>query len=143
MQAYDIAVFVVLAVVCVIYGAVGGRPLRGKVPLLTGASAVAFEVVEIIVLAGLVLYGVHDKELGFAAVFLVALVEHIRQVTVCERQASYGPRNVITLVEFLLLIILSSTRGVWWATTAFLIGALIHTYMLVTRRPFINVVCFR
>lgn len=144
MQPHDTAVLVLLLVVCALYGAVGGRPFRrDRRPLLTGAGAVAFQVAEMIVLAGLVWHAARTREVGFAAVFAVALADHLRQVLACDRQAWDGPRNALTLVEFVLLLALATARGVWWAAGAFLVGVLIHAYMLVAKRQFIDLVCLR
>ena len=141
MEAHDIFIFIILVVVMCVYGAVGKRALSTKKPLLRGGYAVAFEFGEIAMLGIFVWYAVCCKEYGFATAFALALAEHIRQVVACERQAFYGARNVITLVEFMVLMVVAGFRGVWWVAATLFVGVLIHVYMLVAKRPFIDVVC--
>jgi hypothetical protein len=142
MKQSDWMVLFGALVVCVTYQIVGGREMRGR-PLLRASNAVAFEAIEIIVLCILVWYAARCSEYGFAVVFALALLEHFLQVFYCYRQSSYGPRNTITLVWFFILLSFAMFRGVWWAAAAFGVGVLIHTYMMILKRPFIDLVCVK
>ena len=142
MKLHDVTIFTGLVVVCVLYALVGTREMRG-IPLLTGYNAIAFELAEIAILIFFTVYGVTRCEYGMTAIFALALLEHVRQVSTCDRQASDGPRNVITLVEFSFFAVLAIACGIWWAVVPLCIGALIHLFMLVFNRPLIAPVCLQ
>jgi len=109
--------------------------------LVRGNAAVAFEVVEIIALCGLVVHQVRARKTVPALVFGLALLEHIRQVVWCDRQAPRSPRNFLTLANYLLVISLALSRRWTLVTYALLVGILIHVIVIATNRPFVQAVC--
>ena len=104
---------------------------------------VAFEIAEIVALVALIVYTAIKKQFAGTLVFALALLEHARQVVLCTRQAARGPRNWLTLANYLLVISLAISRQWWVVASAMTIGIIIHTAVIVTNRPFSDIVCAR
>lgn len=138
MESADSWALVGILVTAIVYALIGSRPLK-SVPLLP--DAFAFEITEIVALVALVIYAFAKGQTVPCVVFLLALIEHARQVVYCERQAARSPRNFLTLINYCILLALAVHRGWWEIMAVMLIGIGIHVAVIVTNRPFSGLVC--
>ena len=138
MKAADKWALTGILVNAVAFVFVGSRPLKSS-PVIP--DAFAFEIAEIVALVALTIYAFSKGQTVPGVVFSLALAEHIRQVVYCERTAARSPRNLLTLMNYCILLALAAHRGWWEIVAVMLIGIGIHVAMIVANRPFTGLVC--
>jgi hypothetical protein len=130
-----------LAVSTIAYILVGSRPLTRPPIIAEHKSALLFEIAEIVVLSALIIRTLSQKKMVPAMVFILALLEHFRQVIWCQRQAARSPRNVLTLLNYCIVGVFSLSRGWWDIVSVMIVAIAIHITVIVTNRPFSGLVC--
>ena len=138
----DTIIAVGLVTTSIAYVLVGQKSIDSS-PILKGPSAFVFEITEIIALVVLITYTTFMKQYIATFVFILALIEHFRQITQCKRQAARSPRNFLTLVNYLLVIAFAISKKWWVSVAALIIGILIHITVIITNRSFMDTVCIR
>lgn len=76
-----------------------------------------------------------------AAVFALALVEHLRQVWLCYRQVPRSTRQWLTLCNYTLVACYVGVRGPVWALAPLAAGIAMQLAVLYTRRPLLAPTC--
>ena len=94
-----------------------------------------FEALEIIVLNILCLYYYKKNKLIFI-IFLIYLLEHLRQVCIGYRQYPRGIDDIFCLIVNTVMMIYSYKNRFYLASVFFVIGLLIHVYQFSKKKQF-------
>ncbi len=103
--------------------------------MLNLSQTYIFESLEIIVLNLLVLYYYKKDKLIFI-IFLIYLLEHLRQICIGYRQYPRGIDDIFCLIINTIMIVYSYFNKFYLATVCFMIGLLIHIYQFTTKKQF-------
>ena len=108
--------------------------------ILNKNQSYVFEIAELVTLSGLIIYSLSKKLYVVTLTFSLAFIEHIRQIFMCYRQDG-GYKDILTLLQFLLLFLYSLYNKIDWIKPWALIGMLFHIITLKYNKGLSDKVC--
>jgi len=108
--------------------------------VLNKQDSFMFEIFEIVVicLISIILY--KQKQFILSFVFIIQLLEHVKQIYFCYRQTNFS-LNIITILLDIVFMIYSFYKKCYWVIPLFIVGIIIHIISIYYNKSFSNIVC--
>lgn len=108
--------------------------------ILNKQQSYIFEIIELVTLTGLIVYSLYRGTYVITLTFSLAFIEHIRQIFMCYRQDG-GYKDILTLLQFLLLLVYSIYNKIEWVKPWALLGMSFHMISLRYNKGLSDKVC--
>tara|TARA_Y100000739_G_C20386844_1_gene363779 strand:+ start:110 stop:490 length:381 start_codon:yes stop_codon:yes gene_type:complete len=108
--------------------------------ILNKKHSIIFEIIELTVLVSIVTFFFHVDEKILAMIYIIPIIEHIRQVIYYCRQYGGSLEDYITFFYFLLVMLYSISISNKLSIIASTIGVIIHIITITTRTTFSQLV---
>ena len=92
--------------------------------LLSKHNSFIFEILEIVVISLISFILYKQKQFILSLVFIIQLLEHIKQIIFCYRQTNFAS-NIITIILDIIFIIYSFYKKCYWIIPFFVFGIII------------------
>jgi hypothetical protein len=143
MKQLDVNMLALLFVIGCVYLYENSRPSPPVTATVLGKTeSLYFEIFEIVFISILILLLAREKRYVLAFVFLVQLLEHFRQITLCYRQNKHSLHILTILLDFVFLVYAYQTKC-FWIIPIFLGAIVIHISAMVQNKAFTDVVCIK
>jgi len=110
--------------------------------ILNKKHSILFEIIELTVLVSIVTFFFYVDEKILAMIYIIPIIEHIRQVIYYCRQYGGSLEDYITFFYFLLVMLYSISISNKLSIIASTIGVIIHIITITTRTTFSQLVSY-
>lgn len=134
-------VLVILFVIVCVYLYETSRPSPPVTEtVLDKKQSLYFEILELVVISGLIFMLFKERRYVLAFVFAVQLFEHVRQITLCYRQNTHSLHLLTILLDVVFLVYAYQTKC-FWIVPIFALAIAIHVVAMVQKKAFTDIVC--